>query len=160
MSRSAGGPFTPSSGSRGVRVSGVNSNRAQELDEMIDRGDWSGVVAAAGRFSQADKSSSQTSTSGSSDREKTSSTQETDSRSRRLREEADALAQAEIWMAIAEQSKMEGSTDVGASDAADWAIARSLSRLRQAERTGESTSASIRQSQQGSHDTQEEDESV
>ena len=40
-------------------------------------------------------------------------------------------------MAIAEQSKQEGQTDAGASDAADWAIARSLSALKKAEKTGE-----------------------
>jgi len=60
-----------------------------------------------------------------------------------LNEEQEALAQAEIWMQIAEQSKQEGSTeDRGASDAADWAIARSLSAMKQADEKGEPKSAS------------------
>jgi hypothetical protein len=52
-----------------------------------------------------------------------------------LQEEQDALAQAEIWMAIAAQSKQEGSKEAkGASAAADWAIQRSLSALQSADR--------------------------
>ena len=121
--------------------SGVNAERAAELDQMIDSGDWTGVVAAATRFSSSEGTPSDRSgsaytsavgastvgsgTSGSADQQ------------RQLKEEEDALAQAEIWMAIAEQSKQEGQTDLGASDAADWAIARSLSALKVAERTGE-----------------------
>jgi hypothetical protein len=54
-----------------------------------------------------------------------------------LQEEQEALAQAEIWMAIAEQSKQDSQNpDQGASEAADWAIARSLNALVQAEHTG------------------------
>jgi len=66
-----------------------------------------------------------------------------DSENKALNEEQEALAQAEIWMQIAEQSKQEGSTeDRGASDAADWAIARSLSAMKQADEKGEPKSDS------------------
>uniref|UniRef100_A0A6U3Z6P5 EF-hand domain-containing protein n=1 Tax=Ditylum brightwellii TaxID=49249 RepID=A0A6U3Z6P5_9STRA len=55
-----------------------------------------------------------------------------------LKEEQDALAQAELWLKIAEQSKQGGGTEAkGASDAADWAISRSLSALHSAEQKGE-----------------------
>jgi len=50
----------------------------------------------------------------------------------------DASAQADLWMAIAAQSKQEG-TAKGASDAADWAISRSLTALLQAEKKGGSS---------------------
>ena len=57
---------------------------------------------------------------------------------KRLRQEQEALAQAEVWMSIVEQSKKtsdgnQGSAR-GASDAADWAIARSLNALADAEK--------------------------
>jgi hypothetical protein len=100
----------------------INAERAAELDDMIDRGDWTGVVAAASRFSAGDSSSSPTaqdapaSTEGlgsayaaASGRATEGSAMEGD-REQRLKEEQEALAQAEIWMAIAEQSKQEGST--------------------------------------------------
>ena len=140
----------------------VNAERAAELDEMIDKGDWGGVVAAASRFSsKGENSDSQMSTTATddivhaasrgdsmygsassaasratSDSSGSANTVEQERR-RRIREEQEALAQAEIWMAIAEQSRQEGQTDRAASDAADWAIARSLSALKSAEQTGE-----------------------
>jgi hypothetical protein len=119
--------------------SGVNAQRAAELDQMIDSGDWTGVVAAATRFSSSEgtpsdrSSSAYTSVLGASE----SGTSGSADQLQQLQEEEDALAQAEIWLAIAEQSKQEGQTDLGASDAADWAIARSLSALKVAEQTGE-----------------------
>lgn len=49
-------------------------------------------------------------------------------------EEQEALAQAKIWESIAAQSKQEsGSEARGASEAADWAISRSLTALKKAE---------------------------
>ena len=42
-----------------------------------------------------------------------------------------ALKQAEEWMKIAEQNKP---TDAAASDAAEWAIQRSLTQLKEAEK--------------------------
>lgn len=97
-------------------LDGVNAARAAELDAMIDRGDWSGVIAAANRYSNTDKSTLGPSPAG------------------RTKEEEEALAQAEVWMKIAEQKKAEGATDAGASDAAEWAIHRSLSQLKLADK--------------------------
>jgi len=153
------------------------NQRAVELERLIERGDWTRVVAAAGRFSAADRESS--TIEGSSPKTDNSATQEIPSRgasggsgsgstgwrlpffsgeskrslgstnnnnsstndtdkerkSRKTsQEEEDALAQAEIWMTIAKQSKNEGASGAkGASDAADWAISRSLSRLQNAD---------------------------
>jgi len=87
-----------------------SGDRASELDKMISKGDWTGVVEATNKYSAADKSNP------------------------RSKEEEDALAQAELWMKIAEQKKKEGATDAGASDAAEWAIQRSLSQLKHAEK--------------------------
>jgi hypothetical protein len=118
-------------------------DRAAELDDLIDKGDWTGVVAAASRYSDDDKNAT-------GETAKTKSwfgkqlSQEDEQEERRLRrlkriqEEQEALAQAEIWMAIAEQSKQDTDQVIpGASDAADWAIARSLTLLAQAEHAGD-----------------------
>ena len=102
---------TGGTGSRGS-LAGLNATRAAELDAMIDKGDWSGVVAAANRFSQSDKKPS---------------------RSGRTKEEEEALAQAEKWAKIAQQKK-PGATDAAASEAAEWAIQRSLSQMKQADK--------------------------
>merc|ERR1711915_1048994 len=118
----------------------VNAERALELDEMIDAGDWTGVVAAASRYNTDSRSGSSPNPSGTAegnDASVVSMDSVKDPNSNVNDEEKDALAQAEIWMAIAEQSKTEGSQDAGASDAADWAIARSLSALKKAEQQGE-----------------------
>jgi len=86
------------------------SIRQQELDEMIGRGDWEGVMAAADRFSQMDK--------------------KVKSEVGRSREEEDALEQAKMWANIANQTRATGSAnDAGASDAAEWAIQRSLTQM-------------------------------
>jgi hypothetical protein len=58
----------------------------------------------------------------------------------RSQEEEEALKEAELWMRIAEQKKAEGAMDAGASDAAEWAIQRSLSQLKEAEKTSEKKS--------------------
>jgi hypothetical protein len=93
-------------------ISGNSANRAAELDELIDQGDWTGVVAAAAQFKQDDtKPKAKSSVS---------------------KEEEDALAQAELWTKIAEEKK-KGATDAGASDAAEWAISRSLSQMKEKE---------------------------
>eukprot|EP00531_Pseudo-nitzschia_arenysensis_P005952 CAMPEP_0116116244 /NCGR_PEP_ID=MMETSP0329-20121206/934_1 /TAXON_ID=697910 /ORGANISM="Pseudo-nitzschia arenysensis, Strain B593" /LENGTH=872 /DNA_ID=CAMNT_0003609725 /DNA_START=149 /DNA_END=2767 /DNA_ORIENTATION=- len=98
---------------------------ADELEELIEAGDWTGVVqAASSKGSSIDKNTESKETR----------------RLRRLKhlqEEQEALAQAEIWTAIAEQSKQEAeTTDQGAADAADWAISRSLNALVEAELSG------------------------
>jgi hypothetical protein len=102
--------------SRSLRIAGVNADRARELDEMIDRGDWSAVVEAAGRFNQADKQASTASSVDYSPGRRSYGAASADSidtaskRNKQLKEEEDALAQAEIWMQIAQQSKAEGAT--------------------------------------------------
>jgi hypothetical protein len=76
------------------------SDRSQDINALVDRGDWDGVVAAASRYTEGDKSFDPP----------TESTEERRARrQRRLDEEEEALAQADIWSAIAEQSKGEGS---------------------------------------------------
>jgi hypothetical protein len=133
---------TPFSAAR--KLSTVKDPRAAELDKMIDKRDWKGVVSAAGRFSTEDnKKAADVSTEGSEASEQKSSVDDNrkpsgGEKGKALQEEKDALAQAEIWMAIAAQSKQDGSTEPkGASDAADWAISRSLSALRSADLNGE-----------------------
>lgn len=115
LDQAASGSVSHSSVGAGSRstLSSVNAARAAELDAMIDRGDWTGVVAAAERFSQSDKKPA--------------------SRSSRTKEEEEALAQAEKWAKIAQQNK-PGATDTAASEAAEWAIQRSLSQMKQAEK--------------------------
>jgi hypothetical protein len=123
---------------RRMRKAGVNANRAAELDAMIDEGNWAGVVAAASRYSKVDSQADESSDSSASEsregqQERKRSwfggssllgkkpkdapiyqAMDVDSTERSAdearKEEEDALAQAEIWMAIAHQSKQEGST--------------------------------------------------
>eukprot|EP00934_Nitzschia_sp_Nitz4_P003763 Nitzschia sp. Nitz4//scaffold95_size97785//55561//58838//NITZ4_004671-RA/size97785-augustus-gene-0.108-mRNA-1//-1//CDS//3329560484//3753//frame0 len=111
---------------------------SEDLDRLIEKGDWTGVVhAASGKAVDAPEST----------------TEEEESRRIRrlkhLKEEEEALAQASIWQAIAEQTKQEqdetGKNTQAAANAADWAIGRSLQALVQAEQgerlTGEASSA-------------------
>ena len=120
LSTSGGGGDASISASASVSTSGSsksrsgpNADKAAELDALIDRGDWSQVVTLANRFSGEDKG-------------------------RKIsKEEEDALKEAELWMKIAEQKKAEGATDAGASDAAEWAIQRSLSQLKDADKKSE-----------------------
>ena len=99
---------------------------ADELEELIEAGDWTGVVQAA-------SSSKATGV----DTKPESKEARKLRRLKHLQEEQEALAQAEIWTAIAEQSKQEtDSTDQGAAEAADWAISRSLNALVEAELSG------------------------
>ena len=129
-----------------MRKAGVNADRAAELDNMIDQGDWTGVVAAASRFSKMDSHTEESSESSASESKQSDFSQQGKKRSwfgssslldkkpaaaqsvdqameedvnmedverdadQARREEEDALAQAEIWMAIANQSKQEGTT--------------------------------------------------
>lgn len=109
-------------------LEGAEAERAAELDQMIEKGDWTGVVEATKRFKESDTK-----------------------RSAPSKEEQEALAQAEKWMKIAEQKKAEGAEDAGASDAAEWAIQRSLSQMKQAEKQQQ-------QEQQGKTGDSEEDE--
>lgn len=108
MSQSSAG-----TGASRSTLSGINAARAAELDAMIDKGDWSGVVAAANRYTQSDKKPA--------------------ARSGRTKEEEEALAEAEKWAKIAQQKKPVA-TDAAASEAAEWAIQRSLSQMKQTEK--------------------------
>ena len=75
------------------------------LDSLIEQGDWPRVIAAA-------KAATEGPDQGVSS------------------EEQEALAQATMWQAIANQSKQDGGQDAsGAGDAADWAISRSLNAM-------------------------------
>jgi hypothetical protein len=101
------------------QTSTSGSDPTQELNALVDKGDWEGVVKAASKFGDETDAERRT------------------RRGRRLRDEQEALAQADIWDAIAEQAKSEAAKqDTGASDAADWAIARSLSALVRATEDG------------------------
>jgi hypothetical protein len=99
---------------------GNTSDKAEELEDLIEKGDWTGVVnAAAGMSSEA------------------SERKGADEEARRLRrlkkrkEEEDAVAKAGIWDAIAQQSKEGDATaaDRAGVDAEEWAIGRSLDAL-------------------------------
>lgn len=94
--------------------------------DLQSRGASGGSISSSGWripfFSGESKISQNTETDGERKSRKTS------------KEEEDALAQAEIWMTIAKQSKNEGAKGAkGASNAADWAISRSLKALQNAE---------------------------
>lgn len=133
-------------------TSSPDAARAAELEELIEDKDWSGVVAAASRYSTAgakskdgpestnddQKSKSSGSSSGwrkipfLSGRRKSASDEATEDSGRdknTKKEEEEARAQANIWSSIAEESRAKGSTAIGASDAADWAISRSLKQI-------------------------------
>jgi hypothetical protein len=129
IDRIAGGDTSSFSAGSSENRYQVNAERAAELDDMIDQGDWTGVVAAASRFSSADTSggpqegtgtssggdgslpSAQMSeglASGANASTASGASSIDEGRAQRLKEEQEALAQAEIWMSIAEQSKTEG----------------------------------------------------
>lgn len=116
---SLGGDGSSTGGDSANRGYRIDADRAAQLDAMIDRGDWTGVVAAASRFTGSAQTEEggtgpSTLTAESSSRAATAGTTETTSLEadpdQRLQEEQEALAQAEIWMTIAEQSKQEGTT--------------------------------------------------
>lgn len=109
-----------------------SSDHSAEINELVEKGDWDGVVAVASKQSEHEQSVS-------------SDTREEEARrlrrEQRLQEEHEALQQADIWRAIAEQTKSENAeaeaeANRAATVAADWAIARSLSELRAADKAG------------------------
>eukprot|EP00536_Pseudo-nitzschia_multiseries_P000038 jgi/Psemu1/299823/fgenesh1_kg.2_\ len=122
------------------------SNQSVDINALVDEGDWDAVVASASRYAEA------ASTTGGSSIENTKESSEIadDStievrrrrREERLKEEEEALAQAQIWDAIADQTKVEDSkVEEGAAGlAADWAIDQSLAALRKAEEEDENES--------------------
>lgn len=105
-----------------------SSDNSGEINELVEKGDWDGVVVAASKQVERDEAPSP------------SFRHEEERRLRReqhLREEQEALQQADIWRAIAEQTRIEheaSEADRAATVAADWAIARSLNELRAADK--------------------------
>mmetsp|Transcript_34080 Transcript_34080/g.59899 ORF Transcript_34080/g.59899 Transcript_34080/m.59899 type:complete len:1382 (+) Transcript_34080:155-4300(+) len=90
------------------------------LDALIEQGDWTGVIAAAKSASE-DRPPEQHGQQGTS-----------------MMDEENAMAQANMWQEIADQSKQEaGQGPAGAGDAAAWAIQRSLRALDTSGETGE-----------------------
>jgi hypothetical protein len=90
---------------------GNKEDRITRLDSLIAKGDWSGIVAAAGKYQAID--------------EQLGSPSE---------EEREALAEAQLWQTIATHSKSESfaEADDSAGAAADWAISRSLEQIQSA----------------------------
>lgn len=145
-----GKSVTSTLGSSTIGTPRSKEEREDQLDEMIAAGNWDGIVAAAADYhsmdSEADSSISATiSEEGSSSKnsllsetrpDTTTTTTQPKAEVVSTSEEIEALAQADMWQTIANQSRKE-SSDVtqGASDAADWAISRSLSLMK---RSGES----------------------
>jgi len=104
---------------------GDKAERVYYLDALIAKGDWAGIVAAAGKYQAMDDQMEP---------------------GPRTEEEREALAQADWWQTIANQSKQGSSKEAqGASDAADWAISRSLEqKMRGDDGTAAASDAKVR----------------
>jgi hypothetical protein len=109
--------FSEGSGARVRSLGSIDAQRAEELDALVERRDWRAVMDAAKRYSE-DSDFVKETPRGPSE------------------EEQEALKQAELWRTFAEQMKPEA-TDEGASNAAEWAIQRSLSQLNESEKKKE-----------------------
>ena len=106
--------------------SASKQQRVSHLDELIARGDWAGIVAAAGTYQAMDDLTAGEGTS------------------YPTQEERDALAQAEMWQTIADQSRQEGGLESKeAQDAADWAIARRLEQISSGTGAADAASGSV-----------------
>ena len=97
----SGGGSSSLSSSISVSDSASKQERVHHLDQLIAKGDWAGIVAAAGKYQAID-----------------------DQGTNPTEEEREALAQASMWQEIANQSKQSADAQQGAVDAADWAIDR------------------------------------
>jgi len=85
---------------------GKKSEEDDNLDLLIEQGDWQGVIAAAKKASEEGPEHDVS------------------------MDESDAIAQANMWQEIANQSKQEArGGPAGADDAAAWAISRSLNAM-------------------------------
>jgi len=110
--------------SRSRLSSGGSPDSDFNLDALIEQGDWTGVIAAAKSASEDRRNQ------GVQDVQPVGSARGGDGRKRSMMEEQDALAQANMWQEIADQSKQEARQGpAGATDAAAWAIQRSLRAL-------------------------------
>lgn len=114
---------TPAKGASPAMVDDDDDDEDEEVNAAhVNVGGWTGVISA----SPADELNRSTDT-------------QPDNEGSDLvvsisREEEEALKQAEAWMKIAEQTKTQGGTNAaGASEAAEWAIQRSLTQLRNAD---------------------------
>lgn len=128
------------------------SNRSVDINALVDQGDWDGVVAAASRYAESSTNASSTNDCTQENAEELPDDSTIEERRKRreerLREEEEALAQAEIWDAIADQTKVENreeergaSGNAGAAKmAADWAIDQSLAALKKAEEDNDNDS--------------------
>ncbi len=115
-----------------------NSNSTTELTGLIKDENWSGVVAAASNYTSTKSKKNSNDSITSDDRSQRASISGaesddgTDDPRRKhviAKEEEEARAQAKIWSKIAEESKVKGSSAVGASNAADWAISRKFKEI-------------------------------
>jgi hypothetical protein len=88
--------------------------RISHLDDLIAKGDWTGIVAAAGKYQAVDEQQHSLESGG-----------------QVSEEEREALAQAKMWQTIATQSKLDSGKveSAAANSAADWAISRSLEQI-------------------------------
>ncbi|MGK3753562.1 MAG: hypothetical protein ACI8RD_005869 [Bacillariaceae sp.] len=121
----------------------TSSTRSLEINTLVDKGDWDGVVAAASRYAEVGTNESSTLDDTEGEIVDDSTIEERRKRrEERLKEEEEALEQAEIWGAIADQTKVEDKgKEEGASLAADWAIDQSLAALQKAEEDNDQDSA-------------------
>mmetsp|Transcript_11703 Transcript_11703/g.23147 ORF Transcript_11703/g.23147 Transcript_11703/m.23147 type:complete len:694 (+) Transcript_11703:437-2518(+) len=140
----------------------VVSNPSVNINTLVDEGDWDGVVASASKYAEAE------STNGSSSNEYTKESTEEEiaddstieerrkRREERLKEEEEALAQAQIWDAIADQTKVDDNQEEegAAGLAADWAIDQSLAALQKAEEEDDN------ESRNSDQDTKDDNESL
>ena len=97
----------------------LNAHRTSELDELIDSGNWHGVVAAASKYASGQASISSSGKPGDSESESSISKlrkikprlfgKKGKKKKEVKKDDAqDDSAQADLWMAIAAQSKQEG----------------------------------------------------
>jgi hypothetical protein len=141
------------------------SNRSVDINALVDEGDWDGVVAAASRYAEGSTNASSSNDYTQEDTEDLADDstieQRRKRREERLREEEEALAQAEIWDAIADQTKVDdsqggkgGPGNAGAAKmAADWAIDQSLAALKKAEEENDNDSQDSGQDKKGDNES-------
>lgn len=84
-------------------------DRVNYLDALISKGDWAGIVSAAGTYQAIDDYKVED--------------------SRTSIEEREALAQAKMWQEIARQSCQSSTEAKGAVEATDWAISLERKRI-------------------------------
>lgn len=84
-------------------------DRVNHLDALISKGDWAGIVAAAGTYQALDDCKVED--------------------NRTSLEEREALAQAKMWQEIARQSYPSSTEARGAIEATDWAISQERKRI-------------------------------